>query len=392
MAQASRAATMFRRRQPEDEEGNPIIGKIEEQIVAQSHPSEPQRPQISRAAMMFDTEPGPAEREYSTAMRQPEPGYEAPKKLGFWKTLGAIGLGAAAGRGADVVSRNVFDAPEERAQEDYARRVGAHRRQIGGLKEAADFEAGRRRERNTAMWRTGDLNTKFARNQREESLLPRRMKLLESQIGKEDASAGAQKALAEQRRRPNAGRAPFRPLSPGQGTFDTTTGKVLTPADPAAARAARPSGGTTGNADARTALGVVQRRIKNEQDQAAKKLAALTPKNLLDPLSDTPSTNAIARQRIQEESKRELEKLERQELHLLRQMQLLAPDESQEDDGFSEPGEGDEADAMGADASDKLAAGQKDDDPPHGTIVRDRETGERLMWDSDQREWVRPPG
>jgi hypothetical protein len=393
MAQSRRGETIFRRR---PEEGERFFSDMES-LPPGTPPADQRRSQPAvrsqRAAMMFDTEPGQAEQAYSRAAAEPEPGYVSPKKLGFWKTLGAIGLGAAAGRGADVVSRNVFDVPEERAREDYARNVGAHRRRIGGLKEGADLERQRREARNTALFRSTTLNYQGARNSREEKFTVPRINLLTEQTKTQRFTQDAQKALAEQRRRPNAGRSPFSTYNPGQGTYSRDTGEVLTPADPAAARAARPAGvprGTTANADARTSLGVVQRRIKDTQDQAAKRLEAIDNDYSLD---NQPSMRAISKQRVNEEARAELEKLKRQEEHLLRQMQILAPaeaEDSQEDDGFSEPDESDSMEADSADMQDEEEAaaptGEENTDLPIGAIYRNPSTGERIQWDGSR--WV----
>jgi hypothetical protein len=135
---------------------------------------------------------------------------------------------------------------------------------------------------------------------------------------------------------------------------------------------------------------VVQRRIKDTQDQAAKRLEAIDNDYSLD---NQPSMRAISKQRVNEEARAELEKLKRQEEHLLRQMQILAPaeaEDSQEDDGFSEPDESDSMEADSADMQDEEEAaaptGEENTDLPIGAIYRNPSTGERIQWDGSR--WV----
>lgn len=330
--------------------------------------------------MMFDSGAGPAEQAYSNELGQPEPTYQRPVK--------ATGAKKVAGKimeffpGLRHYSDPMLYGNVPEAREDYGLAVGTRERHLGNLKGGAELEAKRRNAANTAMYRSADLNVRFARNKREEDLLPSRMRVLESQIGRNRSMAGASSALEAQRRNPSAKRAPFRPFSPGQGIFSGETGKVSQQPNPAAMRAARPAGSSGGPTASQLSLVEKDKArdlLTHKGARDKRQLAIDTDNAGMSPTFPDGSPNPMY---TRDYDLAELDKWDRGQKQMIQKSYeerlrrfgqsvepYQYPEDGEEEDqggdsaGFTEP---DEADAMGADAMDQgdeaAAAGAEEDD------------------------------
>jgi hypothetical protein len=199
----------------------------------------------SRGALYFDTEAGPAEQTYMDELGKPEPEYNRPARAHGWKRFGGEVLMQM--RATQGLGKRIAYGEVDEAKEDFGQAVGLRARRLDSLGKGAALEVKRRGDRNTNLWRTADLNVKFARNDRERSLLPYRMRNLESQIGRNDSAAGASKALERMRDRNASGkRSPFKTMNPGQGIFNSDTGDVSRNPNPSEAALARPRAGGKG--------------------------------------------------------------------------------------------------------------------------------------------------
>ena len=355
--------------------------------------------------MMFDTEPGQAEQAYTNELSQAEPVYNRPAKAkGAKKVFGNI---LASFRGTqDIGDRMLYgDVPE--AKEDYSLAVGTRGRRLTHMGSAATLEANRRTARNTAMWRSTDLNIKFAKNKREEDILPRRMAVLESQIGRNTSMAGASDALRDQRRRPNAGRAPFRALNPGQGTYSQETGQLGTRPDPSAARSARlsGSGGPTGNQLVLIERDKAKKLLDHKKERDKRQYQIDADNAGMSPKLPDGSPNPMY---TRDNDLSELEKWDQQQKQMIQrsyQDQLSRMGQHVEQFNYGEPSEGEEPDlgqdegednegeldagmADSIDAGDEAAVGDEEQssDIPIGTIYRNPSTGERIQWNGER--WV----
>lgn len=338
-------------------------------------------------------ESGPVGQKYSQELQQPEPEYHRPEKAtGAKKIFGNI---LSSLQGTHAIGEQMLHGDVPEAREDYAHAKEKRASTLTHLGQATTEEE-QQQQRMRGIFQ-GERSAEATN------------RLMQSRLRKDEAETGFRKAQTDRLKLPFTRTA--RP-----GSMILNNGQVSSPGDPAAynrgattfgtARTAEgvfsvdrgtgkkgerlgglppvhgPGGSGGQNPDARSALNQVQRRMHDVNSQAA-----TGHKQLDNDFQMGTSEKAIAKQKINETSTRELQKLKAQEDFLLQKMNLY--NEPGGDTGSTDgSGDGSQDDTIDADLlRDRAASDQGDQPITHGTKARDKQTGEWLQWNEETQDW-----
>jgi hypothetical protein len=391
-AQASRGSTIFWRQQQIEEQ----LGK-ENDVRAETPGFSDREPgpravtsqvggggEARRGGMIFRTGAGPREQAYQTELEKPEVHMERPAEARGWKRY--LGKALAQTAGFHNIGQEMVYGDLPKAREEHGYAVAERGRKLAHQGAGVALERQGQAAENLAAYRTTNLNQQFARIKQGEEMIPERKNLMRSQAERNRKYAD----------RADPTRAPFATLNPGQGNYNRVTGQPgpIKP-DPAAARQTHypPSGGGVTPLQ----LSNLEKDKEQELKTAENSFQIAVRKIVIENDRLPPSMN---RSKEQKEvlSKQHNDTLNRIQRSYEERRKLLGnpvdhyeyPQPGTEEGGTQSEDLGaaaqadDERDA----AENQAGAATGDEDLPIGTIMRDPETGEGMMWNGEGWEPV----